>query len=48
MGDYNDPAGGTDSTIGTQFRTDHYAKKALIEPKKEQYFSPLADTVAMP
>ena len=45
---YNDPIGGTDSTIGTQIRTDHYQKKALIEIKKEQYFSPLADVVSMP
>jgi len=44
---YNDP-GTTASNIGTQFRTDYYQKKALIELKKEQYFSQLADTVAMP
>ena len=48
MGDYNDPLGGTDSTIGTQFRTDYYQKKALIEIRKEQYFSPLADVISMP
>ena len=45
---YNVPNGGTPSTIGNQIRTDYYQKKALIELKKEQYFSPLADTVTMP
>ena len=48
MGKYNDPLGGDESTIGSQIRTDHYQKKALIEIKKEQYFSPLADTISMP
>ena len=45
---YNDPAGGSDSTIGTQIRTDYYSKKALIEIRKEQYFSQLADVTSMP
>lgn len=45
---YNDPVGGTDSTIGTQIRTDYFQKKALIEAKKEQYFMQLADVTAMP
>lgn len=45
---YNDPVGGTESTIGSQIRTDYYNKKALIEIKKEQYFSPLADVISMP
>ena len=45
---YNDPAGGTPSGVGTQFRTDHYIKTALIEMKKEQYFGQLADVTAMP
>ncbi len=45
---YNDPAGGTPSNVGSQFRTDYYKKKALIELKKEQYFSIHADTTAMP
>ena len=39
---------GTNSTIGTQFQTFYYQKKALIELQKEKYFSQLADTVAMP
>jgi N4-gp56 family major capsid protein len=45
---YNDPLGGTPSNVGSQFRTDHYHKKALIEARKAQYFMPLADTVSMP
>jgi len=45
---YNDPVGGSASTIGTQIRTDYHQKKALIELKKEQYFSPMADVTKMP
>jgi N4-gp56 family major capsid protein len=45
---YADPFGGTDSTIGTQARTDFFQKKALIEARKEQYFSQLADVTSMP
>ena len=45
---YNDPAGGQASTIGPQFNTQYYEKKALIEIKKDQYFSQLADTTSMP
>lgn len=36
------------STIGTQIRTDHYVKRALIEARKEQYFMQLADVTSMP
>ena len=39
---------GSDSSVGSQLRTDFYQKKALIEAKKEQYFSQLADVTAMP
>ena len=39
---------GSNSTIGTQFQTFYYQKKALIELQKEKYFSQLADTVSMP
>lgn len=46
--EYKDPAGGTDSTIGSQLRTDHYIKKALIEIQKEAYFGQLASTLEMP
>ena len=45
---YNDPAGGTPSDIGPQMNTFYYQKKALIELKKEQYFSQLADVTSMP
>jgi N4-gp56 family major capsid protein len=45
---YNDPAGGTDSTIGTQLRTDFFQKKALIEAKKTQFFGQLSSTIGMP
>jgi N4-gp56 family major capsid protein len=45
---YSDPASGSESTIGNQIRIDHFIKTALIEVKKEQYFSPLADVTAMP
>jgi N4-gp56 family major capsid protein len=45
---YNNPIGGTDSTIGTQFRTDYYIRKALKEARKESYFSQLADVTSMP
>jgi len=45
---YNDPAGGSESSIGTQIRTDYFQKKALIEAKKEMYFSQMADVTAMP
>ena len=46
--EYNNPTGGTPSTIGTQHRTDFYQKKALIEIRKEQYFTQLADVTKMP
>ena len=45
---YNDPVGGTQASIGNQLRTDYYQKQALIELKKEQYFSQLADVTSMP
>jgi N4-gp56 family major capsid protein len=45
---YNNPTGGTPSTVGTQFNTFYWIKKALIEAKKQQYFSQLADTTNMP
>lgn len=45
---YNNP-NTTPSSIGaTQFNTFYFQKKALIEAKKEQYFSQLADTTSMP
>lgn len=45
---YNDPAGGTDSSIGQQFETFYWHKKALIEAKKDMYFMPMADVMSMP
>jgi len=45
---YNDPAGGSQSTIGNQLAEFYYAKKALIELVKEQYFGQLADVTSMP
>ena len=45
---YKDPLGGTPSTIGKQQVTDYYQKKALIEARKEQYFTQLADVTSMP
>lgn len=45
---YNNPVGGSPSTIGAQARTDHYYKKALIAVRDKQYFMPLADVRAMP
>lgn len=45
---YKNPAGGTPSTIGTQFNTFWHDKRSLIEAAKEMYFSQLADTKNMP
>ena len=45
---YNDPAGGSPSSVGSQIRTDFWHKKALVEAAKEQYFGQLANVRAMP
>jgi len=45
---YNDPAGGTASSVGSQIRTDFYKRKALVEAAREQYFGQLADVTSMP
>jgi len=45
---YNDPAGSTASTVGSQIRTDYYYRKALVDAAKEMYFGQLADVRAMP
>lgn len=45
---YNDPAGGTPSNIGNQLSDFYYQKQALIEARKEQYFTQLADVTSMP
>lgn len=44
---YNDP-NGSPSSVGTQFETFFYQKKALMEAAKEMYFGQLADTTSMP
>ena len=45
---YNDPAGGTPADIGNQMNTQFYQKQALVELKKTQFFSQLADVTSMP
>ena len=45
---YNDPTSGSASSVGSQLRNDYYQKQALIEARKEQYFSQLASVTAMP
>lgn len=46
---YNDPAGGTDSTIGQgQFNTFKWLKKAIMDAEKDRFFSPLASVENMP
>ncbi len=39
---------GSNSSVGSQLRTDYYQKKALVELQKEKYYSQLADTTSMP
>ena len=45
---YNDPAGGSPSSVGNQLNTQYYEKQALIELKKTQFFGQLADVTSMP
>lgn len=45
---YNDPAGGTASTVGPQFNTHYWDRKSLIEAAEKMFFSPLADARYMP
>ena len=45
---YNDPAGGTPSSIGPQAYEEFHQKQALIEARKEQFFTQLADVTSMP
>lgn len=45
---YNDPAGGQQSSVGNQMNTFYYQKKALIEARKLQVFTQLADVTSMP
>ena len=45
---YNAPDGGAASTVGSQINLEYYWKQALIEARREQYFSQLADVTSMP
>lgn len=45
---YNDPQGGKESSMGKQLRDFYYARDAITEVAKEQYFSQLASTTDMP
>ncbi len=45
---YNDPAGGSASSVGVQFNTFYWQKKALTEAAKEIHFGPLSSTIKMP
>lgn len=45
---YNDPAGGSQSSMGNQMNTQYYQKQALVELKKTQFFGQLADVTSMP
>jgi len=49
---YNDPAGGTPSSIegagSSQMNTFFWQRKALIEAAKEMFFMPMADVTTMP
>lgn len=45
---YNDPAGGIESSIGPQAYTQYHQKQALIDAAKEQYFTQIADVTDMP
>ena len=45
---YNNPANKQPSTAGTQLQDFYYARKALTEIAREQFFTPLASTTDMP
>lgn len=45
---YHDPAGGSPSTAGNQMNVQFYQKQALVDLKKLQFFSQLADVTSMP
>ena len=45
---YNNPKAGQNSSIGNQLLTEYYQKQALIEARKQQFFSQLADVTTMP
>ena len=39
---------GSNSSVGSQIRTDYYKRKALVEAVKESYFGQMADVTNMP
>lgn len=45
---YNHPPGGHQSSIGPQAVTSYHQRQALIEARREQYFTQLADVTSMP
>jgi len=45
---FNNPPAGSASSVGSQIQNFFYAKKALVELPKLQFFSQLADTTSMP
>ena len=45
---YNDPAGGSKSTVGAQVNHQWWDKQSLIEMAKEQYFTQLSSSIDMP
>jgi len=45
---YNDPAGGSESSIGAQFNTNYWDRRSLIDAAEQMFFSPLADARYMP
>lgn len=45
---YNDPAGGSPSTVGPQFNTSFWDRRSLIDAAEQMFFSPLADARSMP
>lgn len=45
---YNDPYNGDPSSMSPQMREFLWQKKALVEARKEQYFTQLADVTSMP
>lgn len=45
---FNKPTAGSASTVGNQLVNEFYQKQALIEARREQYFTQLADVTAMP
>ena len=45
---YNDPAGGSKSTVGAQVNHQWWDKQSLIELAKEQYFTQLSSSIDMP